>query len=123
MELESRTAALVIAAQLAVTLLAGVFALAISGFHAAWSASVGGLISTLASLYFALRVLAPTRGAAIRSVVRTFYVGEAQKLVLTAVMFYVAIKWMDVVFLPLILTYTATLFVYWLALPFSLETR
>jgi len=123
MGFENRTAALVVVAQLAITLLAGGIALAVDGARAAWSAGAGGLISTLASLYFALRVFLPTKGETIQVALRAFYVGEAQKLLLTAIMFYAVIKWMDVAFLPLILTYAATLFVYWLVLPFSMETR
>ncbi len=123
MRFESRTAVLVITAQLAVTLLAAAIALVTDGWQAARSAGIGGLISTTASFYFALRVFFPARGDALKAVVRAFYVGEAQKLILTAVMFYAAIKWMDVAFLPLILAYIATLLVYWLVLPFSMETR
>ena len=123
MRLESRTAALVITVQLAVTLLAASIALVTDGWQSARSAGIGGLISTTASLYFALRVFSPNQGEALKTVVRAFYIGEAQKLILTAVMFYAAIKWMDVAFLPLILAYIATLLVYWIVLPFSMETR
>ena len=123
MRFESNTATLVITAQLAVTLVSAGVALVMDGWQAARSAGIGGLISTIASLYFALRVFFPTQGDALKAVVRAFYVGEAQKLILTAVMFYAAIKWMDVAFLPLILAYMATLLVYWLVLPFSMETR
>ena len=48
--------------------------------------------------------------------VRAFYVGEAVKLALTALMFLIAIVYMDVDILIVILTYMAALSMYWLAL-------
>ncbi len=48
--------------------------------------------------------------------VRAFYVGEAVKLALTALMFLIAIVYMDVDILIVILTYMAALSMYWFAL-------
>ncbi len=48
--------------------------------------------------------------------VRAFYVGEAVKLVLTALMFFFAIVYLDVDILIVILTYMAALSMYWFAL-------
>jgi ATP synthase protein I len=90
--------------------------------RAAWSAAIGGLISTVATTWFAVRVFAKDADAPLKQIVQAFYVGETQKLLLTALMFIVVIKWLDVSFLPLFLTYIVTLFVYWGILPFSLES-
>ncbi len=48
--------------------------------------------------------------------VRAFYIGEAVKLVLTALMFLIAIVYLDVDILIVILTYMAALSMYWFAL-------
>ncbi|PWV62367.1 ATP synthase I subunit [Plasticicumulans acidivorans] len=47
---------------------------------------------------------------------QALYIGEAVKLVLTVLLFAVALVLFDLEFLPLILTYAATLAAYWLAL-------
>lgn len=52
---------------------------------------------------------------------RRFYAAEAQKLLLTAVLFYVAIRWMDVSFAPMITAFAVTLVIYWLVLPVTLK--
>jgi ATP synthase protein I len=79
------------------------------------SSLVGGGIGILTTAFFALRVLG---GGArpLRSVVRAFYVGEAQKIVLTVALFIIAIKWLEVAFLPMFVTYMVTLFMFWFAL-------
>jgi ATP synthase protein I len=43
-----------------------------------------------------------------------------QKLVLTAILFFVAIRWLNVSFLPLLATFSAALLVYWLTLPLTI---
>jgi len=48
--------------------------------------------------------------------VRAFYIGEVVKLALTALMFLIAIVYLDVDILIVILTYMAALSIYWLAL-------
>lgn len=52
-----RTAMIIVAAQLGVTVLCAAVAAFWGGLHAAWSAAVGGSISILATAYFALRAL------------------------------------------------------------------
>lgn len=85
-----------------------------------WSAAVGGGIGIVTTACFAFWVFSGGIGAPAKKIVRRFYVGEVVKLVLTGVLFGVAIIWLDVSFLPLLLTYTATLLAYWLVLPLSL---
>ena len=116
-----RAATRIVMVQLVLTAVVAVIVFGFSGLRSAWSAGVGGLISALSTAWFALRVFAKGEGAPTRQIVRAFYVGETQKLLLTALMFYVVISWLDVSFLPLFATYAATLLVYWAILPFSLE--
>ncbi len=86
------------------------------GPREALSALTGGMICVLSGAYLAQAMFRgkPDRSPAL--LVRAFYVGEAIKLALTALMFLVAIVYMDVDILIVILTYMATLSMYWFAL-------
>jgi ATP synthase protein I len=105
--------------QLIITLFAATVCFASTGTRDAYSAFVGGGISIIATLYFAQQVFSLGIGTPAAKIARRFYIGEAVKLVLTAVLFGIAILWLHVSFLPLFLTYIATLLAYWLALPFA----
>jgi len=120
MGLGSRTALRIIGIQLGLALAAALLAYALSDLRAAISAGIGGLISALSTAFFALRVFAVGPKAPLKRVVRAFYAGEAQKLLLTAALFFAVIKWGDVAYLPLFLSYAVSLLVYWIVLPFSL---
>ncbi len=112
----------IICIQLTVTLIAAATFMVAIDVHAAYSAAVGGTISIIATLYFAVHVFSAGIGASPDTVARTFYFGEAVKIGLSILLFAIAILWLDVSFLPLMLTYIATLAAYWLALPFSIDT-
>ncbi len=115
-----RTALRIVAIQLGVALVGGLLTYLLSDRRAAISAGIGGLISALTTATFALRVFAARPDAPLKKVVRAFYAGEVQKIALTAVLFFAVIKWVDVAFLPLFLTYMVSLLAYWIVLPFSL---
>ena len=51
-----------------------------------------------------------------KKVVRTFYMGESAKLILTAVMFFLVFQWSEVVIIPLMAGFVAALTVFWFAL-------
>lgn len=84
--------------------------------HGAWSAAAGGAIGFLTTAFFALRVFAGGANRPAKDIVRTFYVGESQKILLTVVLFVVAIVWLQVSFLPMFLTYMASLAAFWIVL-------
>jgi ATP synthase protein I len=119
----TKTAAMVVGGQIGVTLAIAGIAGWFGGAKPAWSAATGGLISIVTTAFFALRVFMGGSDAPLNVIVRSFYAGEVQKLILTAVLFYAAIRWMDLSFLPLFVTYAVTLLMYWVVLPFSLESR
>lgn len=104
----------IVTAQLAV---AAVISLGFSAFSgaAAASAFAGGLISATGSLVFA-RWLASAGGRSPPEFARAFYVGEGLKIVLTVALFWVALALLEATPAPLLITYAATLIVYWLAL-------
>jgi ATP synthase protein I len=105
----------VIAAQMVVSLIALLIALAYSSHpqQAALSALLGGAISWAPSAIFAL-LLKKWHGQA--SVI-ALVVGEIVKLVMTFIMFgIIALGYPSVLWLPLLLTYVAALKTYWVAL-------
>jgi len=74
--------------------------LLIYDFTVAYSALVGGLIATLASAWFAIKVFRVKPKETPETLLATFYVGEIYKFVLTGAMFvivFVLIKPLNVV--------------------------
>jgi len=57
------------------------------GMIAAWSAALGGLACLVPSLAFAYRAFRFSGARSAQKILRSFYSGEAVKLVLTALMF------------------------------------
>lgn len=86
------------------------------GNFAGWSAFAGGGIGFLTTAFFALRVFGRGSARPAKDIVRTFYVGESQKILLTVLLFVVAIVWLELSFLPLFLTYMVSLAAFWIAL-------
>ena len=107
--------------QLLVTLLSAAVSLVLGSAHAAYSALVGGGVSTLATLYFASQVFSVHIGSPAAKIARAFYWGEFVKLLLTIILLSIALLWLDVSPLPLLLAYMAALMAYWLALPFTFD--
>jgi ATP synthase protein I len=88
----------------------------LGGPHAAWSALAGGGIGFITTAFFALRVFAGGDERPARTIVRSFYVGESQKILLTVALFVVAIVWLEVSFLPMFATYMVSLMAFWVVL-------
>lgn len=105
----------IVVIQATITLLAAVACFLVNT-KAAYSAVVGGGISIIATLYFARQVFSLPVGTPAEKIATRFYLGEALKIGLTVVLFSIAIVGLRVSFLPLFLTYAATLMAYWLVL-------
>ena len=80
----------VLLAQLAVILLAAAALFGWRGAVSGYSGLCGGLIAWLPNLYFAHKAFRFSGARAAQSIVRSFYAGEAGKLILTAVLFALA---------------------------------
>lgn len=115
-----QTVTKVLAIQLTLTMGAAIISLAIADFKAGYSALIGGLINIIATAYFAYRIFSAGPGSTARQIARTFYWGEVIKILLTGVLFAGVLLWLDVAFLPLFLTYAATMLAFWLVLLFAL---
>lgn len=94
----------------------------LSGWPAARSAGLGGLVAFVPNAYLALRV-SRSRGKTPRQIVYGFYAGEVVKLVLTAVLFFLVLQLQGLRFLPLFAGFTAVLGGFWFALLLDKGTK
>ena len=100
--------------QLAVALGAGLVGLAVAGVAGGASALAGGLICWLPSCWFAFRAFRHRGARAARQIVRSFYAGEAGKMVLTVLLFaavFINVKSVDAP--ALFIGYAAVQLVFW----------
>lgn len=88
---------------------------ALTGRGYALSAALGGAAAFIPNLYFALRVYQSANQEA-RKIVKSFYVGESGKLLLTAALFFMIFQLPHIEILPLLSVYVAALSVFWFAL-------
>jgi len=78
--------------QLAASLAAASILIFVGWMHA-WSGLIGGLIATIASSFFAMRIFIRYRAQEPGKLLGRFYGAELQKLVLTGVLFAAAVIW------------------------------
>jgi ATP synthase protein I len=110
------TAYNIVLAQSGMALGLAVVSAAAWGWSTAGAALTGAAIGVVTNLYMALRVFG---GGVVRPAHRAlqrFYSAEAVKVAMTVGLFALAIGVFRVAFLPLIIGYSLTLMVYWLAL-------
>jgi len=116
----------IIGLQVTISVVIALACLVFYGANAAVSAFLGGAIGFVSSFAYAWRIArAPTRSTGDtdevdpKALMRAHFVGEVQKLALTVILFAaVLILYKGVATLPLLLTFIATLVVYWVALLF-----
>ena len=82
----------------------------------AYSAAVGGLICVIPAAYLVVRMFRGGRNRTPARVLRDFYFNEVVKIALTAILFAVAILYLEVNLLVMFLAYVAATMVYWFAL-------
>lgn len=111
-----QTTVKILSAQAAITIAIALLAFLIADSKSGYSALTGGGINILATAVFALRVFSVQRDASAKRMARAFYWGEVSKFVVTIALFLVVLGWMDVIFLPLFLTYAATMLAFWIVL-------
>lgn len=113
----------VLLTQLAVVLVTAAALWAWRGTVSGYSGLCGGLIAWLPNLYFAHKAFRFSGARAAQSIVRSFYAGEAGKLILTAVLFalaFVVVKPLEA--LALFGVFVLTQSVGWFA-PLLMRTR
>ena len=108
--------------QLAGSVVFSIFALSF-GLTAAYSVLLGGLICLLPNCYFAYRAFKFQGARAAREIVRSFYVGEAGKLMLTAILFAIVFSSVKPINpLALFLGFGAVQLIHWLV-PFMQSSK
>ena len=110
------TAYNIVLAQTGIALTLAVVCTAVWGWSTAGAAFTGAAIGVVTNLYMAVRIFGSGAVRPAPQVLRRFYSAEAMKLAMTAGLFALAIGVFRVAFLPLIVGYSLTLMVYWLAL-------
>ena len=106
----------VLVAQLIVLLLTAALCWQWRGNVAGYSALLGGMIAWLPNLYFAHKAFRYSGARAAREIVRSFYAGEAGKLILTFVLFALTFAGVKPLEAPMLFgVYLLTLMVSWFA--------
>ncbi|MBM4202181.1 MAG: F0F1 ATP synthase assembly protein I [Gammaproteobacteria bacterium] len=93
-------------------------ATALAGWPAGRSALIGGLIGFVPNAVFALRFGKSAGGRSAQEIVRAFYAGEASKLVMTAVLFFLVFQLPELRYAPLFAAFIAVMGAFWAALLF-----
>jgi ATP synthase protein I len=110
----SSTVAKVLAYQFAIILVVSL-GFALEGWPKALSSAMGGIAAFIPNLYFALRI-SGAAGQEAGKVLRSFYIGESVKLLLTALLFMLIIQIPNIDILPLLAGFISALSVFWFAL-------
>jgi ATP synthase protein I len=115
-------AKLVILSQLLVMLLLSAAGWLIVNQTIAYSLLIGGMICWIPNLYFAKKVFVISGARYAREVLRSFYSGEAVKLILTAVLFGLVWKNLKVDALSVFIGFIVVQFAHWMA-PWILSNK
>jgi len=103
--------------QLTVILILAVLLLLIVNIKASYSALLGGLTWLIPSLYFTIKLFANNKVKSPQQMIKTFYANELIKLLLSAILFVLAIKLLPVNIPSFLGGYVAAILAFWLALP------
>lgn len=106
----------VLLGQLLMIALVAVSMLALRGWPEAKSAMLGGSIAFLPNAYFAVQFGHFDNTRTANQIVRSFYLGETIKLILTAILFLFAFQLPGILFMPLFVGFASVLVVFWFAL-------
>jgi ATP synthase protein I len=101
--------------QLSITMLLATVAILASGLTAAISALLGGLVSIVPNIYFALKLFRYQGARAAKQIVNSFYKGEAAKIALSVLMFALVFKFFTIIPLVFFAVYIVVQMVVWFA--------
>lgn len=118
-----RQALSVVAGQAAVAVCGAVICYAALDTRSSLSALIGGGIGAAATLVQVGFGLRNSAGKEPQAVVRGFYRGSVMKLLVTVVLFILALRHRNLAPAPLFVTYVATFLVYWLTLARTFRAR
>ena len=95
--------------QLVVTLLSSVTVYFYWGLSPAQAALAGGAVSIIPNFIFALKAFRYAGARQAKQVVDSFYSGVKLKMVLTAILFALCFKFLDLALLPFFVTFSLTM--------------
>ncbi|WP_407695809.1 ATP synthase subunit I [Shewanella yunxiaonensis] len=101
--------------QAAVTGLASTVFFVMQGVNSGLSALAGAVIAVIPNFVFATLAFSHMGASATAKVLKSFYWGEAVKLLLTIVLFSIAFIYLKAAFMPLFVCYVLGLIVHWTA--------
>lgn len=101
--------------QIGLTMLVALITWFCAGVLAGWSAILGGMVSVVPNAYFAYRFFQYHGANAANQIVKSFYRGEASKLLMTMVLFTLVFTTLSITPLPFFLAYISAQLVFWLA--------
>ncbi|MGL4833018.1 MAG: ATP synthase subunit I [Shewanella sp.] len=101
--------------QAAVAGVASIVFFALWGVQFGYSALAGGSIAVLPNFVFATLAFSHMGASLSGKIVKSFFLGEAVKLLLTIAMFSLVFINLKVAFMPLFVCYVLTLIVHWTA--------
>lgn len=88
--------------------------LLIKGAHASFSVLMGGLAYGLPNLYFVFRVFRYAGAHQMTAFITAFFLGEAIKLILSAVLFLVIVKYLPVSLLSTLVGFVGAIVAFWI---------
>lgn len=84
-------------------------------WFSAYSGLVGGMIAVIANLFFASKLLKHSGASNSKKIVSSFYRGEFQKLIITALLFAFTINYLPLSYGAFFLVYSASHLCFWVA--------
>jgi ATP synthase protein I len=105
----------IVMAQIAIVVIFALIAWGAYSAETALSVILGGLACVLPSAYFARRFFFSTDARAAKQIIRSFYIGEMIKLLLTGILVIVFVRYFPVSLLPFFVGFAGAQFGFWLA--------
>ncbi|KTC84712.1 ATP synthase subunit I [Legionella drozanskii LLAP-1] len=101
--------------QLLTSVLISLVLLAIFGKKEAMSAVIGGMVAIIPSALFARKLFQYQGARAARQIVKSFYLGEALKIMSSVILFTFVFMWLKIAPLAFFFTYIVVLMNHWFA--------
>ncbi|MBA3581468.1 MAG: ATP synthase subunit I [Gammaproteobacteria bacterium] len=119
----TKTALIIIATQLVLTLLISALLFGLYDLATAVAGLAGGAISMITTAFLSAKLFLRRADFAADRFLRRLFAAEIQKIALTVILLYIGIVWLRLAPMPLIVTFMVSLMAYWLALPFLRTER
>lgn len=113
----------IVFSQLICVLVLSAFALIITGTKSGFSVCAGGLAYVLPNLIFVWRVFRYVGAQQMTQFVVAFFIGEMAKLILSAILFIVIVKYLAVSLLSVLIGYIGAIVSFWIVCMWQFSKR